>query len=189
MMMMMMMMMSLNAFKYWSLGTLLSLYLFSGIVFRRIACPVVHHGNFQTIAVEKEHFFFKRAHHMLLDCFDNLRVVNDMKAEQNVWVKCVLSFSLVVNETHHALACDAWRMVMRGVCTFLAAEIASGDFTKTCFKSSLRQRTKALCLLTPPATQTNASSTCLLLDTNAFPCVNSLLFHVLYEEQTMIWYP
>ena len=72
------------AFKYWSFDALLPLYLFSGIVFRRIACPVVHHCNFQTIPVEKEHFYFKRAHHMLLNYFDNLRVVNDMIAEQNV---------------------------------------------------------------------------------------------------------
>ena len=87
------------------------------------------------------------------------------------------------------LACDACGMVKRGVCTFLAVEIASGDFNKTCFKSSRRQKTKALCPLTPPATQTNASSTCLLLNTNTFTYVNSLLFYVLYEEKTMIWYP
>ena len=34
------------AFKYWSFDTLSPLYLFSGIVFWRITCPVVHHGNF-----------------------------------------------------------------------------------------------------------------------------------------------
>ena len=72
------------AFKYWSFDNLLSLYLFSGIVFRRIACPIVHHGNFQTIPIEKERFYFKRTHHILLTCFYNLTVVNDMIAEQNV---------------------------------------------------------------------------------------------------------
>ena len=236
-------------------------------MFRRIACPVVHHGNFQTIPIEKEHFYLKRTHHILLTCFYNLRVVNDMIAEQNVWVKRVLSFSLgtlrsndadnnenvkktiglisttTTSHVHHAflyislpflqdydvkmpnfafyggckqaktkfsfsfwawiwsleiqlggfaynwqskwvgiigiktektqihflsdvlvavasldlkvpissewntscirkarvsLACDSWRMVMRGVCTFLATEIESDDFNKTCLKSSHR---------------------------------------------------
>ena len=43
-----------------------------------------------------------------------------------------------IRKARVSLACDSWRMVMRGVCTFSATEIESDDFNKTCLKSSHR---------------------------------------------------